>query len=68
MFLKEVVKKLGTKTDLSKLNINLDDIKDEIWDISKPKVQGGITLQDLIISGQGGTVIGILIDAQIFFQ
>jgi len=68
MFLKEVVKKLGTKTDLSKLQLNLDDVKDEIWDMAKPKVQGGITLQDLLLCGQAGTIIGILVDAQIFFQ
>lgn len=57
-----------TKTDITKLQINLDDLIDEIWDMAKPKVSGGITLADLIASGQGGTIIGVLIDAQLFFQ
>lgn len=68
MFLKEVLKKLASKTDISKLQINMDDIKDEIWDMAKPKVVGGITLADLLACGQGGTIIGIMIDAQVFFQ
>eukprot|EP00341_Mesodinium_pulex_P007615 CAMPEP_0116965214 /NCGR_PEP_ID=MMETSP0467-20121206/49074_1 /TAXON_ID=283647 /ORGANISM="Mesodinium pulex, Strain SPMC105" /LENGTH=68 /DNA_ID=CAMNT_0004654393 /DNA_START=1041 /DNA_END=1247 /DNA_ORIENTATION=+ len=68
MFLKEVVNKLGSKTDLSKMQINLDDLKDEIWDMAKPKIPGGLTLADMVSCGQGGTIIGILVDAQLFFQ
>lgn len=60
--------KLATKRDINNIQINLDDLKDEIWDIAKPKVAGGITQQDLINCGQGGTVIGILIDAQICYS
>jgi len=60
-----VLAKLGTKRDINTIQMNLEDLKDEIWDMAKPKVPGGITQQDLVNSGQGGTIIGILIDAQI---
>jgi len=60
--------KLATKRDINTIQMNLEDLKDEIWDMAKPKVKGGITQQDLINCGQGGTVIGILIDAQLCYN
>lgn len=47
--------------------VKFDDVKDEIFDMVKPEHPYKITLQDLIRSGQGGTVVRILIDLNEFW-
>ena len=48
-------------------SVNFEDVKDEIFDMVKPFDQQIITLQDLIGSGQGETVVSILTDLNGFF-
>lgn len=64
MFLREIVKKLEEK---NKIGYKIDDIKDELWDMAKPKREECITLHDLLQSGQADTIIACLIDAKAFF-
>ncbi|XP_065842147.1 serine/threonine-protein phosphatase 2A regulatory subunit B'' subunit gamma-like [Oscarella lobularis] len=47
--------------------IGFQDVKDEIFDMVKPADPLRIALQDLISSGQGGTVVSILIDLNGFW-
>ena len=47
--------------------MHFEDVKDEIFDMVRPKDPYKITLQDLINSGQGDTVISILIDLNGFW-
>ena len=47
--------------------VHFEDVKDEIFDMVRPKDPYKITLQDLINSGQGDTVISILIDLNGFW-
>lgn len=47
--------------------ISFEDVKDEIFDMVKPKDPLKITLQDLITSGKGDTVLSILIDLNDFW-
>ncbi|XP_032882334.1 serine/threonine-protein phosphatase 2A regulatory subunit B'' subunit gamma [Amblyraja radiata] len=47
--------------------VSFQDVKDEIFDMVKPKDPYKITLQDLISSGQGDTVSSILIDLNGFW-
>ncbi|CAE1174197.1 PPP2R3 [Acanthosepion pharaonis] len=47
--------------------ISFEDVKDEIFDMVKPKDPLKITLQDLIYSGKGDTVLSILIDLNDFW-
>lgn len=47
--------------------VSFDDIRNEIFDMVKPADPLRITLQDLIRSGQGDTIIGILIDLNTFW-
>ena len=51
-----------------KMGIKVDDVKDEIWDMAKPKLQYAITLEDVIACGQGDTIISILIDAKALYE
>merc|ERR1711953_77527 len=46
----------------------VDDVKDEIFDMVKPKTPGIITLEDLQACRQGGTVLSMLIDAAAFWR
>ncbi|KAI5741380.1 hypothetical protein M8J76_012984 [Diaphorina citri] len=48
--------------------INFEDVKDEIFDMAKPKDPSRITLQDLIDCGQGGTIVNLLIDVNGFWS
>lgn len=48
--------------------VNVHDVKDEIFDMIKPVDPLRITLQDLINSSQGDTVINILIDVNGFVK
>ncbi|EFO26244.1 EF hand family protein [Loa loa] len=45
-----------------------DDIKNEIFDMCHPKNPKGITLKELISSGKGGTVVGLLTDLDAFLE
>ncbi|MBN3313171.1 P2R3C phosphatase, partial [Atractosteus spatula] len=47
--------------------VSFQDVKDEIFDMVKPKDPYKITLQDLVNSGQGDTVSSILIDLNGFW-
>ncbi|KAH9490766.1 Serine/threonine-protein phosphatase 2A regulatory subunit B'' subunit gamma [Bulinus truncatus] len=47
--------------------IKFQDVKDEIFDMVKPKNPLKITLNDLIQSGKGDTVVSILIDLNDFW-
>ncbi|XP_061824401.1 serine/threonine-protein phosphatase 2A regulatory subunit B'' subunit gamma isoform X1 [Nerophis lumbriciformis] len=47
--------------------VSFQDVKDEIFDMVKPKDPYKITLQDLVNSGQGDTVASILIDLNGFW-
>lgn len=47
--------------------VNFDDVKDEIFDMIKPKDPTKITLQDIINSGQGETMVSILIEFHKFW-
>ena len=47
--------------------MHFEDVKDEIFDMVRPKDPYKITLQDLINSAQGDTVVSILIDLNGFW-
>ncbi|XP_064601702.1 serine/threonine-protein phosphatase 2A regulatory subunit B'' subunit gamma-like [Liolophura sinensis] len=47
--------------------VSFQDVKDEIFDMVKPADPLHITLQDLVCSGQGDTVVSILIDLNDFW-
>ena len=68
MFFKQVLQKLGEKDPEAEKNFQIEDIKDEIFDMAKPEMDKGITLEDLINSGQGDMIVSILIDAKAFFD
>ena len=45
----------------------IEDVRDEIWDMVKPTDPLKITLQDLLVCKQGGTVASMLIDVRGFW-
>ncbi|XP_002968661.2 probable serine/threonine-protein phosphatase 2A regulatory subunit B'' subunit TON2 [Selaginella moellendorffii] len=45
----------------------IDDVKDEIWDMVKPKDPLKVTLADLLACRQGGTVASMLVDVRGFW-
>ena len=47
--------------------MHFEDVKDEIFDMVRPKDPCKITLQDLINCAQGDTVVSILIDLNGFW-
>ena len=65
MFFRPVIQKLESK---EKFGFQVDDVKDEIFDMCKPKTPYAITLQDLINSGQGDVIVGMLTDAKAFYD
>ena len=65
MFYRAVVKKLLNR---DKGEYRIDDIKDEIWDMIKPKNPNYITLQDVLKSNYRDLVLSLLIDAKAFYQ
>ena len=65
MFFRAIIKKLESK---ERFGFKVDDVKDEIWDMSKSKVPFAITLEDLIACGQGDIIVGMLIDARAFYE
>lgn len=68
MFFKEVLKKLMSKDTDADKNLHIEDVKDEIFDMANPKKGKVITLYDLYNCGQGDIILGILIDAKVFFD
>ena len=64
MFYRQVVKKIINR---GKGEYKIDDIKDEIWDMIKPKNPNYITLQDILGSSYSDTVLSLLIDAKAFY-
>lgn len=64
MFYRQVVKKIMNR---GKGEYKIDDIKDEIWDMIKPKNPNYITLQDVLASSYSDTVLSLLIDAKAFY-
>ncbi|CAG9536798.1 unnamed protein product [Cercopithifilaria johnstoni] len=54
--------------DSSQKAPSFDDIKNEIFDMCHSKNPEGITLKELISSGKGGTVVGMLTDLDAFFE
>ncbi|KRX07662.1 hypothetical protein PPERSA_11211 [Pseudocohnilembus persalinus] len=65
LFFKPIIDKLEQK---EKYGFNVEDVKDEIFDMVKPKVPHAITLEDLINCGQGDIIISMLIDAKAFYD
>jgi serine/threonine-protein phosphatase 2A regulatory subunit B'' len=65
MFLRAIIKKLESK---ERFGFKVDDVKDEIWDMAKPKVPYAITYEDLLACGQGDIIVGMLIDARAFYE
>ena len=65
MFYRAVVKKLINR---DQGEYRIDDIKDEIWDMIKPKNPNYITLQDVLNSSYSDLVLSLLIDAKAFYQ
>uniref|UniRef100_A0A8D9FGK1 Serine/threonine-protein phosphatase 2A regulatory subunit B'' subunit gamma n=1 Tax=Cacopsylla melanoneura TaxID=428564 RepID=A0A8D9FGK1_9HEMI len=55
-------------TDSEQEPIKFEDVKDEIFDMAKPKDPCKITLQDLIACGQGELIVSILIDVNGFWS
>ena len=68
MFFKQVLGKLSEKDPEAEKNFQIEDIKDEIFDMAKPEIEKAITLEDLINCGQGDIIVSILIDAKAFFD
>lgn len=65
MFFRAVISKLESK---EKYGFKVDDVKDEIWDMAKPKCQYAITLEDIINCGVGDTIVSMLSDARAFYE
>ena len=65
MFFRHIIKKLNNR---NKLGYKVDDIKDEIWDMVKPKNQGYLTLEDVLASSNSDLILPILFDAKVFFD
>lgn len=64
MFAKEIVNKIDKRED----GYSEENLKDEIWDMVKPKNKLYLTLQDVQASAFADTVLSILIDAKSFFM
>ena len=62
------MEKLLTKEKDAEKNFKIEDIIDEIFDMSNPEMKKIIKLRDLMKSGQGDTIMGILTDAKAFFD
>lgn len=65
MFFRAIIQKLETK---EKFGFRVEDVKDEIWDMAKPKLPYALTLEDLTTCGVGDTIVGMLIDAKAFYE
>ena len=59
-----------TTKQMEKLNqdpVKFEDVKDEIFDMVRPKDSLRITLEDMVNCGNGDTVVSILIDLNGFW-
>lgn len=65
MFFRSIIQRLEI---MEKTGFNVDDVKDEIFDMAKPELPMAITLNDLIKCGQGDIIISMLIDAKAFYD
>ncbi|CAD8064693.1 unnamed protein product [Paramecium sonneborni] len=65
MFFRPIIQKLEHK---DKFGFNVEDVKDEIFDMAKPAMSTAITLTDLQNCGQGDIIISMLIDAKAFYE
>ena len=65
MFFRAVIQKLEI---MDRGGFNVEDIKDEIFDMAKPELPMAITLSDLIKCGQGDIIVSMLIDAKAFYD
>lgn len=65
LFFRQIVKKL---TNRNKLEYKVDDIKDEIWDMVKPKNEKFITLEDVLASSHFELILPLLFDAKAFLH
>lgn len=65
MFFRPIVQKLESK---ERMGFNVEDVKDEIFDMAKPAQPYAITLQDLLNCGVGDIIISMLIDAKEFYN
>ncbi|KAI8912180.1 Serine/threonine-protein phosphatase 2A regulatory subunit B [Powellomyces hirtus] len=63
-FFKAVVDKM---TAMGHESIGIRDVKNEIFDMANPKVDSRISLDDLVRSGVGGTIIKVLSDVEGFW-
>ena len=65
MFFRAVIQMLESR---DKSGFKVDDVKDELWDMAKPKLPLAITLQDLLDCGVGDVIISMLTDAKAFYD
>jgi len=65
IFFRPIITKLEEK---DKTGFNVEDIKDEIFDMAKPKMPLAITLEDILASNQQDIIFSILFDAKAFFD
>jgi serine/threonine-protein phosphatase 2A regulatory subunit B'' len=65
MFFRAVIQKLESR---EKLGFRVDDVKDELWDMAKPRNVYCITLEDLQNCGVGDVIISMLTDAKAFYE
>ncbi|KAJ3159435.1 Serine/threonine-protein phosphatase 2A regulatory subunit B'' subunit gamma [Geranomyces michiganensis] len=63
-FFKDVVDKM---VSLGHEPLGIRDVKNEIFDMANPKTESRITLDDLVASGVGGTIIKLLSDVEGFW-
>ena len=63
-FFRDIIKQMER---LHQDPVKFEDVKDEIFDMVRPKDPLRITLQDLVACGQGETVVSILIDLNGFW-
>jgi serine/threonine-protein phosphatase 2A regulatory subunit B'' len=65
MFFRAIIQKLEM---MNRGDFNVEDIKDEIFDMAKPELPMAITLTDLVKCGQGDIIVSMLIDAKAFYD
>jgi serine/threonine-protein phosphatase 2A regulatory subunit B'' len=65
MFFRFVIQTLESR---EQSGYRVEDVKDEVWDMAKPRVPYALTLQDLIDCGVGDIIVSIMIDAKAFFM
>lgn len=63
MFFRQVVKKLSNR---NRDEYKVDDIKDEIWDMVKPKNKEYLSIEDVLKSSNSEIILPLLFDAKVF--